>query len=138
MAALPGVTCEEPQGLVSAQVGELLLKGPLTAGRRAMCSWITAAAAPDDAGDDAIKALDDEILAKEGKLKEAAKKKRLLDEAASKRTVTLRANLPGDSSTYAYHECIPTRYSFPSFSASDPGVLYEEITIKPIRLELAA
>jgi phage tail-like protein len=38
---------------------------------------------------------------------------------------------------YIYHECFPTRYVFPAFSATGTGNLYEEMSCKPIRLDLA-
>jgi hypothetical protein len=38
--------------------------------------------------------------------------------------------------TYTYVDAFPTRYVFPSFSASGTGNLYEEITFKPHRIEL--
>lgn len=42
-----------------------------------------------------------------------------------------------DGKVYTYEDCFPTRYVFPALSASGTGNLYEEITIKPIRLELS-
>jgi len=42
-----------------------------------------------------------------------------------------------DGKTYNYLDCFPTRYVFPAFSASGTGNLYEEISIKPIRLDLS-
>ena len=38
---------------------------------------------------------------------------------------------------FAYRDCFITRYAFPSLSESGTGNLYEEVAIKPIRLELA-
>ena len=37
---------------------------------------------------------------------------------------------------YNYLDCFPTRYVFPKFSSRNTGNLYEEVRIKPIRLEL--
>lgn len=56
-----------------------------------------------------------------------------------KRTVTLKEILKdgSDGKTFTYLDCFPTRYVFPAFSASGTGNLYEEVQIKPIRLELA-
>jgi hypothetical protein len=42
-----------------------------------------------------------------------------------------------DGKSYTYEDCFPTRYVFPSLSASGTGNLYETVTIKPIRLGLA-
>lgn len=42
-----------------------------------------------------------------------------------------------DGKVYTYLDCFPTRYVFPSLSASGTGNLYEEIAVKPIRLELS-
>jgi hypothetical protein len=42
-----------------------------------------------------------------------------------------------DGKTFTYLDCFPIRYVFPHFSASGTGNLYEEVEVKPIRLELA-
>ena len=42
-----------------------------------------------------------------------------------------------DGKSFTYHDCFPTRYVFPALSAAGTGNLYEEVDIKPIRLELA-
>ena len=42
-----------------------------------------------------------------------------------------------DARRFTYLECFLTRYVFPALSASGTGNLYEEVSIKPIRLELA-
>jgi len=42
----------------------------------------------------------------------------------------------GQGRTYTYVDAFPVRYVFPSFSSSGTGYLYEELTFKPIRLEL--
>lgn len=42
-----------------------------------------------------------------------------------------------DGKRYTYHDCFPTRYVFPALSADGTGNLYEEVRIKPIRLDLA-
>ena len=42
----------------------------------------------------------------------------------------------GREKTYNYLDCFPTRIVFPALSASGTGNLYEEITFKPIRLEV--
>jgi hypothetical protein len=42
-----------------------------------------------------------------------------------------------DGRSYTYSDCFPTRYVFPSLRADGTGNLYEEVAIKPIRLELA-
>jgi hypothetical protein len=56
-----------------------------------------------------------------------------------KRNVTITEIMKdgSDGKSYTYLDCFPTRYVFPAFSASGTGNLYEEVTIKPIRLELA-
>jgi len=86
-------------------VDTLTLRGPLTAGRKALCQWIMGAA----------KGVDD------------------------RRTVTVREILKDGSAgkTYNYHDCFPTKYVFPSFSADSGEPLYEEVQVKPIRLELS-
>jgi phage tail-like protein len=43
----------------------------------------------------------------------------------------------GRERTFNYLDAFPTRYVFPSLSASGTGDLYEEVTMKPIRLELS-
>ncbi len=55
------------------------------------------------------------------------------------RTLTVREVAKGDTPvrTFNYHDCFPTRYVFPALSADGTGNLYEEVTIKPTRLELA-
>ena len=42
-----------------------------------------------------------------------------------------------DGKRYDYFECFPTRYVFPHLSADGTGNLYEEVSLKPVRLELA-
>jgi hypothetical protein len=56
-----------------------------------------------------------------------------------KRTLVVKEILKdgSDGKTFTYLDCFPTRYVFPAFSASGTGNLYEEVCIKPIRLELA-
>jgi len=56
-----------------------------------------------------------------------------------KRTVTVKEITKDGGAgkmSYNYFDCFPTRYVFPAFSASGTGNLYEEVHIKPIRLEL--
>ena len=54
-----------------------------------------------------------------------------------KRTLVVKEILKdgSDGKTFTYLDCFPTRYVFPAFSASGTGNLYEEVCIKPIRLE---
>jgi hypothetical protein len=56
-----------------------------------------------------------------------------------KRTVTIKEILKdgADGKTFVYHDAFPTRYVFPAFSSSGTGNLYEEVAIKPIRLDLS-
>jgi phage tail-like protein len=56
-----------------------------------------------------------------------------------KRNVAIKEILKdgSDGKTFTYLDCFPTRYVFPAFSASGTGNLYEEIHVKPIRLELS-
>lgn len=56
-----------------------------------------------------------------------------------KRTLTVKEILKdgSDGKTFTYHDCFVTRYVFPAFSSSGTGNLYEEVAIKPIRLDLA-
>ena len=86
-------------------VDTLVLRGPLTAGRKALCDWITQTLQGED----------------------------------SRRTVTVKEILKdgNDGKTFVYHDCFPTRYVFPAFSAAGTGNLYEEVSIKPIRLDLS-
>ena len=53
------------------------------------------------------------------------------------RTVVVKEVLKdgSDGASYTYLDAFPTRYVFPSFSASGTGNLYEELTFKPIRME---
>lgn len=55
------------------------------------------------------------------------------------RQVTVKEILKdgGAGKTFIYMDAFPTRYTFPKFSAFGTGNLYEEISIKPIRLEIA-
>lgn len=86
-------------------VDTLTLRGPLTGGRKALCSWITAVV--------------------QGK--------------AWKAVVTIREIVKDGSAgkQFNYSECFPIRYVFPALAASGTGNLYEEVHIKPLRLELA-
>jgi hypothetical protein len=86
-------------------IDTLTLRGPLTSGRKALCTWITETV--------------------QGK--------------PWKRSVVLTEILKDGNTgkTFTYLDCFPTRYVFPAFSASGTGNLYEEVNIKPIRLELA-
>jgi phage tail-like protein len=56
----------------------------------------------------------------------------------SRRTVKLTEELSSraEGRSFTYRDAFPVRYVFPQFSASGTGNLYEEISIKPIRLEL--
>lgn len=56
-----------------------------------------------------------------------------------KRNVTITEILDDgqDGKKFTYYDCFPTRYVFPALSAAGTGNLYEEVDIKPIRLELA-
>lgn len=57
----------------------------------------------------------------------------------ARRSVTVReaAKDGSPARTFTFHDCFPTRYVFPTFAAGGTGNLYEEVAIKPIRLELA-
>lgn len=56
-----------------------------------------------------------------------------------KRTLTITEITTdgSDGKTYTYLDCFPTRYVFPGLSSSGTGNLYEEVAVKPIRLELS-
>jgi hypothetical protein len=86
-------------------VDSLVIRGPLTSGRKALCQWITETV--------------------QGK--------------PWKRSLTVKEIIKDGSAgkTFTYLDCFPTRYVFPALSAGNTGNLYEEVTIKPIRLELA-
>jgi hypothetical protein len=44
---------------------------------------------------------------------------------------------PAEGKQYVYHDCFPTRYVFPRMSVTNTtGNVMEEVSIKPIRLEL--
>lgn len=96
---------EDTCGPGSTEVAPVVLRGPLTGGRKALCDWITATVRGEP----------------------------------WKRTVTVKEILKdgGAGRALVYHDCFPTRYVFPAFSAAGTGNLCEEVTIKPIRLELA-
>lgn len=49
----------------------------------------------------------------------------------------LKDGADGKSTYFLYEDGFLTRYKFPKLSASGKGNLYEEVSIKPIRLELA-
>jgi hypothetical protein len=84
-------------------VDVITLRGPLTAGRKALLAWLTEAAQGADA----------------------------------RRDVTIRETArSGAVRTFNYHDCFPVRYVFPEVTAAGAGVLYEEVQIKPERLEL--
>jgi len=85
-------------------IDTLTLRGPVTAGRKALCDWIT-------------------VSAKGQPWKRMLTVKEILKDGS-------------DGKTFTYHDCFPIRYVFPSFSANATSDLYEEIHIKPIRLEL--
>ena len=55
-----------------------------------------------------------------------------------KRKVVIKEILKdgSDGKSFTYHDCFPTRYVFPALSAAGTGNLYEEVDIKPIRLDL--
>ena len=86
-------------------IDEIVLRGPMTAGRKALCTWINETT--------------------QGK--------------PWKRTLTVREILKDGSAgrTVNYLDCFPTRYVFPALAADGSGNLYEEVRIKPVRLELA-
>ncbi len=52
-------------------------------------------------------------------------------------TITEITKDGSDGKSYTYIDAFPTRYVFPAFSSSGTGNLYEEISLKPIRLELS-
>ncbi len=56
----------------------------------------------------------------------------------SRRIVVVKEILKdgADGKSFSYVDCFPTRYVFPAFSASGTGNLYEEVSVKPIRLDL--
>jgi hypothetical protein len=86
-------------------VDSITLRGPLTPGRKALCTWIS----------DTVKG------------------------QPWKRTLVVKEIMKdgSDGKSFTYLDCFPTRYVFPAFSATGTGNLYEEVVIKPIRLELA-
>jgi hypothetical protein len=85
-------------------IDTLTLRGPVTAGRKALVHWVS--------------------LAASGK--------------SSRRSITVKEILKDGSAgkTYTYHDCFPVRYAGPRQSV-EGGALYEEVTVKPIRLELS-
>jgi len=86
-------------------VDELVIRGPLTGGRKALCDWIT----------------------------------KTVQGQAWKASVTIKEITKdgGAGKTFVYHDCFPIRYVFPSLAASGTGNLYEEVGIKPIRMDLS-
>ena len=78
-------------------------------------------------------------------LKDAGQRKALMEWITNtvqgkewKRTLVVKEILKdgSDGKTFTYLDAFPTRYVFQAFSASGSGNLYEEIQLKPIRLEL--
>jgi hypothetical protein len=86
-------------------VNELVLRGPMTDGRRAMMDWIN----------NTVAGIDD------------------------RRTVTIVEIMKdgSDGRRFDYHDCFITKYELAPLQAAGTGNLYEEVHIKPIRLELA-
>ncbi len=95
---------EDTCGPGSTEVAPVVLRGPLTAGRKALCQWIT----------DTVRG-------------EPWKRILVVNEIPKDGTAGKR---------FVYHDCFPTRYVFPAFSAAGGGNPYEEVTIKPIRIEI--
>lgn len=62
-----------------------------------------------------------------------------LDGTPIRATVTVKkiTRDGSDGKTLHYFDRFPSRYVFPSLSSSGTGDLYEEVSIKPIRMELA-
>ena len=53
-----------------------------------------------------------------------------------KRTVVIKEILKDgmEGKSFTYHDCFPTRYVFPAFSASATGTLDEEVQVKCTRV----
>jgi hypothetical protein len=57
----------------------------------------------------------------------------------SRRSITVKEILKDGSAgkTYTYHECFPVSWDGPTLDAEVKGHLYDEVHIKPIRMDLA-
>lgn len=88
-------------------VGEITLRGKMTDGRKNLCAWIK-----------------DSVGGKPWK------------QMLTINEITNQGN-PSRNKTYIYHDCFPIRYVFPRMSVTNTtGNTMEEVTVKPIRLEL--
>lgn len=88
-------------------VGEITLRGKMTDGRKNLCTWIN----------------------------------ETVNGKPWKRALTITELLSVDGGVrdrkYNYHDCFPIRYVFPQMSvANTTGNTMEEVTVKPIRVEL--
>lgn len=112
---LPGVAMEE---VVARCEG---VKFEATGARKAMAEWLNAT----------LNASSLQVPAGRGEAKSTGE--------PWKRTVTVKEILKDGAAgrAFEYQEAFPTRYVFPSLDAAGTGNLYEEIAIKPIRLELS-
>jgi hypothetical protein len=91
------------------RLAEFTLRGPVRGHRKAMMEWIHKAAS----GADSVRTVTiTELLAEPG-------------------------TPPRDGRRFTYHDCFPTRYVFPRLDAGATCEPIEEVTIKPIRLELS-
>lgn len=96
-------------------IDTLILRGPVTAGRKALCQWITETV--------------------NGKpWKRTLTVTEILKDGSDGKSFAAKDGSGGK--TFTYHDCFPTRYVFPAFDVSSSRDLYEEVHMKPIRLEL--
>lgn len=93
------------------RAGDIVLRGPLTSGRKALCDWI------NDTVDHKSKTY---------------RRMLTITELNDDGTGTV-----AEGKQYIYHDCFPVRYAFPRMSVTNTtGNVMEEVAIKPIRVEL--
>lgn len=103
---------QHPPG--KAYVAEIILRGPLTDERSALCTWLndTIALSPNDP--------------------KATRARRTLVI-----TPALQGHQKKEGKSYTYYDCFPVGYVFPRMSVTNTtGNTMEEVRIKPIRCEL--
>lgn len=92
-------------------VGEIVLRGPMTDGRAALCQWLNEAATGQDPERARRTLRITPILRRRGQIKEGR--------------------------PYIYTDCFPVGYVFPRLSVTNTaGNVQEEVRIKPVRCEL--
>jgi hypothetical protein len=92
------------------RAGDLVLRGPVTSGRKDMLTWYQ------------------DMVTKSKTYRRMLTITELSDDGTG--TVT-------EGKKYVYHDCFPCRYVFPRMSVTNTtGNVMEEVTIRPIRVEI--